>query len=298
MYGLPPSQLTLVLLLFVHASSTVQFGSQQGASRPLVEELYSEQQQQPLDGASMVPVWLSQPTKPCSEALPFVSTKYKFIQCLSPKAGSVEWHKLINWMELGERRLVGGWNDCGLTVASAFNFSHLEVSKVLTSSDYYKFTVVRNPVVRLLSATLHKGVGRKASPQQFHKFMCSSILSTTSEEGMLQHTCAGDAPGNLHGKWQHWYPQHCRCGMAEGVVYDRLVHMEDMETQLGELATRGLIPRNFTATGWGKKGNSPFFSDKAKQSQDKTHRMDAIAKMGRWVPSTAVPSTGYAGSFD
>jgi hypothetical protein len=174
----------------------------------------------------------------------------------------VEWHKLLNWIELGERRLVGGWNDCGLTVASAFNFSRPAVTNVLMSSGYYKFAVVRNPVVRLLSATLHKGVGRKASPQQFHEFMCSSVLNAATEEGKLLHTCAGDAPGNLHGKWQHWYPQHCRCGMAEGVVYDHLLHMEQTETHLEQLASRGLIPRNYTATGWGKRGESAFFSDK------------------------------------
>jgi hypothetical protein len=63
----------LAMLLSIHAwsavHSAVQFGSQQGSSRPLVEAI---NEQQPLDGASVVPSWLAEPTTPCSEALPFV----------------------------------------------------------------------------------------------------------------------------------------------------------------------------------------------------------------------------------
>eukprot|EP00935_MAST-01C_sp_MAST-1C-sp1_P001834 g1834.t1 len=242
-----------------------------------------------------MPNWLSRPTDPCSEALPFVSVKRGFMQCLSPKAGSVEWHKLLNWIEVGTQmtEALRHWHDCDFTVAAVHNFSYSAVERAMQPGAFFKFAVVRNPVVRLLSATLHKGIGKKGSSERFHEFMCGSILSHSTEEGEAMHTCAGNAPFNLHGKWQHWYPQHCRCGMAEGIQFDLILRMERTAQHLDELAERGLVPRNYTSTGWGKAGTSAFFSSNAAKAQEGTHRMGAasLERLGRYYSEALFDAT-------
>ena len=53
--------------------------------------------------------------------------------------------------------------------------------------------------------------------------------------------CKGDSLGNIDALWQHFFPQHCRCGIEAAVHYDSVIKLEDFPEMLSKLATQGVI---------------------------------------------------------
>jgi hypothetical protein len=127
-------------------------------------------------------------------------------------------------------------------------------------SQYYTVAIVRNPVERLLSAYLMlygEGMREELADStslkpatHFHNFMIRNVLTTTTKladpdtDASISVTlgpCTGDAMANISPFWQHFYPQHCRCGLERGVAYTLVGKVEQMDDVIESLAEANVL---------------------------------------------------------
>lgn len=135
-----------------------------------------------------------------------------------------------------------------------------------------RFALVRNPLLRTLSAYLDKGcvslpskdVPHSAQPYlamnftSFGDFVTREFAPASSEP--FTHRDCGHG-GRLWGVNQHWRPQLCSCAFALGAPYDIVAHVENPDAALLALEEKARLPRAVVHDGWGDAKNSSFYAE-------------------------------------
>jgi hypothetical protein len=139
--------------------------------------------------------WFSSPLPPneCGEAIPFVDLHHKLVVCTTPKAGSTAMRTLLAHI----RKECIKDEQCRATVAAEkvqpkckqelLRLSDLDsptASRILQDPSFLRIAIVRNPVLRYLSAFL-----------MFHKrpfFANATFSQFVREEVMEQRDCSMD----------------------------------------------------------------------------------------------------------
>jgi hypothetical protein len=201
----------------------------------------------------------------CNEAYPLISDKLGLIFCGAPKAATSTWRALLNKHQRGE----DGGSMCVIDkpgmktspLRSVEIYSAMDTGRALRDlevkwGNYYTVAMVRNPIERLLSAYLmfHDESEDHTSleyARKFHNFMIRNILTTTTklsdpemedfQKPMTMSPCAGDAMANISPFWQHFYPQHCRCGLERGVKYTLIGKVENTDDVIDTIADANVL---------------------------------------------------------
>lgn len=107
---------------------------------------------------------------------------------------------------------------------------------LLGDKDVSKIMVVRNPIVRILSAYLYARKQKwKVGEKSFADFVEKNVRDNTCER-------RGE---NLDDQKQLWFPQHCRCGFREGLTYDVVFEIGREKEGLAALKKRKLPSEYF-----------------------------------------------------
>jgi hypothetical protein len=204
----------------------------------------------------------------CNEAYPLVCDKIGLIFCGAPKASTSSWRSLLNKYQRGE----DDESICTIDkpemrsspLRSVEIYDAMDTGRALRDleakwSKYHTIAMVRNPIERLLSAYVmfHDESEDHSSLEyatKFHSFTIRNILTTTAKltdpemEGlqtpMTMAPCAGDAMANISPLWQHFYPQHCRCGLERGVKYTQVGKIEELNALIDKIARANVLKRD------------------------------------------------------
>lgn len=115
--------------------------------------------------------------------------------------------------------------------------SHLNRAEVAAlEKDWFKFTFVRNPFTRTLSAYLDKIAGRKPQSEPFYDW----FRPATPREQTFTDFCDFLAAGGLWGD-MHWAPQ-AGILLLPQEVFDFIGRFERLEDDLSEMVRRGFGP--------------------------------------------------------
>eukprot|EP00055_Hartaetosiga_balthica_P008895 m.34291 g.34291 ORF g.34291 m.34291 type:complete len:316 (+) comp6517_c0_seq1:54-1001(+) len=178
---------------------------------------------------------------------PIVDEEHKIVLCTIPKASCTAWRVLLrrlrgleDWETMNGRIVHQyGGKTSGLTYLS--DYSEEEAERIMNDPTYFKGSIVRNPITRILSAWKDK-----FEPGRVDRWGDISWPNF-----------AMDTDGTCNNN-EHWAPQSCFCGMRRW-KYDMIVHMEDgMPDLLEEMVKRGHLDKEFAYSGWGKSGDEAF----------------------------------------
>ena len=224
----------------------------------------------------------------CNEAYPLISKNMSLAFCGAPKASTTTWRSFFNKYQRGKEDdesvcIVDNPAIKSNPLRSIEIYEAMDTGRALRDletkwSTYYTVTVVRNPIKRLLSAYLmfhgneipeqpaekNDPVGLVKAARNFHSFMIRNIITTTTkltdpemedlQTPMTMSPCAGDAMANISPFWQHFYPQHCRCGLERGVEYKLVGKVENMDSVIDELAKANVLERDQLEASFGELG--------------------------------------------
>lgn len=233
------------------------------------------------------------------DSVPIVLESHKLIFFTIPKVGCTVWKQLF-------RRMMGydDWMSQdydtfqphnpevnGLKYLSDYTLS--EASEMMTSSEWTRAMMVREPKKRFLSAFLDKSVGN------FHlhiKRRCCSdgscIEGAQTIAGFLRlcSRCYDD----------HWRAQSERLDHKYWPYIDHVGHVETAAQDAKELLQRVGAWKEFGATGWGNDGNSSIFESKKASDAGMNHSTYAEWQVWTWyTPETEQLVEGfYQGDYD
>lgn len=213
----------------------------------------------------------------------------KAAMCLPAKNGCTFWKALFMRMEGNPN-----WNhpqeDARHHVGKTQLTSNWQVFK---EKDAHTMMLVRNPVVRVLSAFLDKKANTSG---YYHNLLKPYSLSKWGFE-MFVRDLAGPVQG--HHADGHWRRQTDTCGLPEGAHWDFYLKVE-CRTLWGPSLFDKYNLHRWTDSGWGSDGKQPFIP-KGKGSPVPTtiqgmkandrwgthsHRADQVEKVCEWYTET------------
>lgn len=169
-----------------------------------------------------------------------VSERNRFIYCPIPKAASTNWKYIIRKLEgvadYGSLHTAHNRNTSGMRYLS--DYSPTEAHMLLTNSDYFKFTFVRDPYMRLLSCYMDKF--RNSDPNytetEYRTFVAAAFSWRYARRSDLlsaprpsfRSFVHAISTASLASMNEHWRPQTLLCGF--GIMpYDFVGRMEQVQ---------------------------------------------------------------------
>jgi Sulfotransferase family len=215
------------------------------------------------------------------DAAPVVLESHKLIFFTIPKVGCTIWKQLF-------RRMMGydDWMSQDYETWQPHNpavnglkylsdYTPEEASELMTSPDWTRAMMVRDPKQRFLSAFLDKSVGN------FHTHIIrrcchdeSCVEGAQTVAGFLQ-LCSVCDDG-------HWRAQSLRVDYKFWPYIDFVGHVETAARDAKELLKRVGAWEEFGAIGWGKDGNSSIFGSKASSGSGMNHSTYAEWQVWTW----------------
>jgi hypothetical protein len=210
----------------------------------------------------------------CSLAIPIVDQVERVALCMAPKVGSLAWRRLF--LRMYQTRLnytyaenegdywthAGNYCQTQKTLDTTLTMSEdpdenvqLATAAFFGSSDgrtkpYTRIMIKRNPMTRYLSSYLHHmAVARENAncvneAARFMNYTGGAVADLTfsdfAKHYLRDNTCE-PARMDTHLEGQHWYPQHCRCGLAQGVPYNIQARLEDMADAVTKVRLRTCV---------------------------------------------------------
>lgn len=220
------------------------------------------------------------------DSAPIVIESHKLIFFSIPKVGCTVWKQLF-------RRMMGysDWasqdyetyqphNPQVNGLKYLYNYSLEEASIMMTSPEWTRAMMVRDPKTRFLSAFLDKSVGN------YHRHIkdrcCpdkSCIEDAQTIEGFLRlcTKCYDD----------HWRPQSDRVDHKYWPYIDHIGHVETSADDAKELLQKIGAWDEFGASGWGDSGNSAIFGSRESSGSGMNHTTYADWQIWKWyTPET------------
>lgn len=177
------------------------------------------------------------------------SDKFKLIYVETPKVGCTTIKKILQYNELDgdESRLPLDVHDRQQSPLKSPNMDEAEFLRCLLSPEYFKFTFVRNPITRVLSAYLNKIVGKAGAINQTQKELGINPFEHIPTFPEFVEIIYNQKPFDMN---VHWAPQVFLLGIND-VRYDYLGRFEHFEQSINHLASkkRLIIPSNAMTLG-------------------------------------------------
>jgi hypothetical protein len=216
----------------------------------------------------------------CNEAYPLVSLKRRLVFCGSPKSGTTLWRTFLNQVEgfggegcCDEEKPLRLFDVYAQKIGTNPTSAQIKQAVEQDWPSLFKILQIRNPIKRIFSASMFlyedvmkhfvqpeaREIGPSRNVAVFHSFICQRILqskitATDSKQHINMRSCRGDSLGNLDPIWQHFFPQHCRCGLEQGIIYDMVVKLEKLPRAIDRLLARGgytvLVARSTSIQYW------------------------------------------------
>jgi hypothetical protein len=195
------------------------------------------------------------------DAAPIVMADYKLIFFSVPKVGCTVWKQLFrrmlgheDWLSQDYEKLLPH-NPETNGLKYLYDYSLEEANEMMTSPQWTRAMMVREPKARFLSAFLDKALSND------HHHLISTCCPDSScvedaltLEGFLRlvAVCHDD----------HWRPQGIRVDYKYWQYIDIVGHVENAAQGAKEILQRVGAWEKWGATGWGKHGNSSIFESK------------------------------------
>ena len=233
------------------------------------------------------------------DSAPIVIESHKLIFFSIPKVGCTVWKQLF-------RRMMGfsDWTSQDYETFQPhnpevnglkylYNYSLEDASLMMTSPEWTRAMMVRNPKTRFLSAFLDKSVGN------FHlhiKNRCcpdeSCIDDAQTVEGFLRlcAKCYDD----------HWRPQSDRMDHKYWPYVDHVSHVETSADDAKDLLQRIGAWDEFGASGWGDGGKYAIFESRESSGSGMNHTTNADWQIWTWYTpeSEELVERFYIGDYE
>ncbi|KAL3921940.1 MAG: hypothetical protein SGILL_002479 [Bacillariaceae sp.] len=235
---------------------------------------------------------------------PIVLESHKLLFFSIPKNSCTEWKQLF-------RRMMGydNWNKIpflhphdprtnGLTYLGTYDKAKQE--EIMTSPEWTRAMFVRDPLERMLSAYLNKGLSEE---RYIKKWCCKIAPRETDEERRLeleylqQHntSCVPLAPWEpqptaetfsfdtfinefmFQCNDKHWRPQSQRMFPQNWKFLNFIGRMDNLHEDAKNLLERVGAWNEFGSNGWGKYQNMSMF-ERARSDSTNTHSKDRVAQ--------------------
>lgn len=155
-----------------------------------------------------------------------------------------------------------------------YHYSPKQASMMMTSSNWTRALMVRDPKVRFLSAFLDKALGD--SHKHIKRKCCkdsSCIQGALTLKGFLDLCKVCDD--------SHWRRQHERIDSKFWPYIDTILHTETAFTDAKALLEKIGAWEDYGATGWGEDGKYSIFQSKGKDGAG-NHATWAQSKIFKW----------------
>jgi hypothetical protein len=233
------------------------------------------------------------------DSAPIVIESHKLIFFSIPKVGCTVWKQLF-------RRMMGytDWasqdyetyqphNPQVNGLKYLYNYSLEEASVMMTSQEWTRAMMVRDPKTRFLSAFLDKSVGnfhlhikRRCCPDE------SCIDDAQTLEGFLRlcAKCYDD----------HWRPQSDRVDFKYWPYIDHISHVETAADDAKDLLQNIGAWEEFGASGWGNGGNYAIFESRESSGSGMNHTTYADWQIWTWYSpeSEKLVERFYIGDYE
>jgi Sulfotransferase family len=233
------------------------------------------------------------------DSAPIVVESHKLIFFTIPKVGCTVWKQLFRRM-MGYADWTAQESETFLPHNSAvnglkylYNYSLEEASIMMTSPEWTRAMMVRDPKQRFLSAFLDKSVGnfhlhiqRRCCPDE------SCIEGAQTVEGFLQlcAKCYDD----------HWRPQNNRVDYKYWPFIDHVGQVETAAADAKVLLQRIGAWDEFGAAGWGDNGRYSIFGSKHSGGTGMNHSTSAEWQIWKWYTpeSEKLVERYYQGDYE
>jgi Sulfotransferase family len=196
------------------------------------------------------------------DAAPIVVEQYKLLFFSLPKAGCTVWKQLFrrmagidNWHIQDETTFVPHNPDFN-GLKYLYDYSLEQASEMMTSPEWTRAIMVRDPKQRFLSAFLDKAISN--DHKHIRDRCCpddrSCIDGAQSIEGFLSlcAVCEDD----------HWRPQHHRMESKYWPYIDHVLNVESADRDAKALLQKIGAWEEYGKSGWGESGNLAIFQSK------------------------------------
>ena len=189
------------------------------------------------------------------EALRIVDSQRKLLYCAIPKAGCTQIRALLLRLRGAAKTSLAAnpWDSSGVhRQPLPRDYGRLLLRP--NDDDYFRFTLVRNPLARLLSAFLMQRGELRQSCRRASSARCPPAMSWRFRAAIQRRRQIG-AARLPYRTFQHWQPQVCSCGLGAGATWD-VAQLEDpaaVRRVIAKLRRRG-PPAAFE--GWGAARNA------------------------------------------
>ena len=214
------------------------------------------------------------------DSAPIVLESHKLIFFSIPKVGCTVWKQLFrrmmgydDWLSQNYKMwLPHNPETNGLKYL--YDYTTEEASEMMTSLEWTRAMMVREPKQRFLSAFLDKSVSN--DHQHIISKCCkdkSCVEDAQTIEGFLKlvGTCHDD----------HWRPQHLRVDFKYWPYIDMVGHVENATAFSKDLLQRIGAWDEYGASGWGEDGNATIFQSKGTSGAG-VHATWAQWKVWKW----------------
>jgi Sulfotransferase family len=204
------------------------------------------------------------------DSSPIVVEKYKLVFFTVPKVACTVWKQLLRRMEGFENwKLQDGvetfipHNPATNGLKYLYNYSLSEASEIMTSPEWTRAIMVRDPKSRFLSAFLDKAVSNWGTHMRYHccrtpqvEAQLAADKGLSPEQEQEENKCVNETqemPGFLKKirtcDDDHWRPQHDRMESKYWPYMTQVLHMENAEEDTKELLERLGVFYEFGARG-------------------------------------------------
>jgi hypothetical protein len=232
------------------------------------------------------------------DSSPIVIESHKLVFFSIAKAGCTVWKQLFrrmmgysDWLSQdGEKMLPHNPRKNGLKYLDDYSIE--QASDMMTSPEWTRAMMVREPKQRFLSAFLDKAVSN------YHRHIVSHCCPDESCVENAQ-TLAGFLKLATVCQDDHWRPQNLRVDYKYWPYIDFVGHVENAAADARTLLKRIGAWEEYGETGWGKSGNSSIFESKDTSGAG-VHATWASMQVWKWyTPEVeAEVETFYRGDYE